>query len=63
MIIFQEQQKKLSDTGSHEPGNALITFEAFKVWGGEIHAINAFLHTQPQATARFWSSTDPIPKR
>ena len=51
------------DTGSYEPGNALITFEAFKVWGGEIHAINAFLRTQPQATARFWPSSDPILKR
>ena len=51
------------DTGSYEPGNALITFEAFKVWGGEIHSINAFLRTQPQATARFWPSSDPIPRR
>jgi len=51
------------DTGSYEPGHALITFEAFKVWGGEIHAINAFLRTQPQATARFWPSSDPILKR
>jgi len=50
------------DTGSYEPGNALITFEAFKVWGGEIHAILAFLRTQPQATARFWPSSDRIPK-
>jgi hypothetical protein len=51
------------DTGSYEPGNALITFEAFKVWGGEIHSINAFLRTQSQATARFWPSSDPIPRR
>ena len=51
------------DTGSYEPGNALTTFEAFKVWGGQIHSINAFLRTLPQATARFWPSSDPIPKR
>lgn len=50
------------DTGSYEPGNALITFEAFKVWGGQIHSILAFLRTQPQATARFWPSSDPTPK-
>lgn len=50
------------DTGSYEPGNALITFEAFKVWGGEIHSILAFLRTQPQATARFWPSSDRMPK-
>jgi hypothetical protein len=30
------------NTNSYGPGNALVTFEAFKVWGGEIHAINAF---------------------
>ncbi len=30
------------DTNSYGPGNALITFEGFKVWGGEIRAINAF---------------------
>ncbi len=50
------------DTGSYEPGNALITFEAFKVWGGQIHSILAFLKTQPQAVARFWPSSDRIPK-
>jgi len=50
------------DTGSYEPGNALITFEAFKVWGDQIHSINAFLNTQPQAVGRFWPSSDPVPK-
>jgi len=50
------------DTGSYEPGHALITFEAFKVWGDEIHSILAFLRTQPQATARFWPSSDPMPR-
>jgi hypothetical protein len=43
-------------------GNALVTFEAFKVWGGEIHAINAFFKGLPISTARFWPSSDPIPK-
>ena len=42
------------------PGNALITFEAFKVWGGEIHSINAFFRTMPLATPRYWSSSDPV---
>ena len=50
------------DTGSYEPGNALVTFEAFKVWGGQIHAINAFFRTLPQSSSRFWSSSDPVPK-
>jgi len=50
-------------TGSaYGEGNALVTFEAFKVWGGEIHSINAFFRGLPLATARFWPSSDPIPK-
>jgi hypothetical protein len=47
-------------TNSYGPGNALVTFEAFKVWGQQIHAINAFFRTLPLATARGWPSTDPI---
>ena len=50
-------------TGSaYGEGNALVTFEAFKVWGGEIHSINAFFRGLPVATARFWPSSDPLPK-
>lgn len=48
------------DTGSYEPGNALLTFEAFKVWGGQIHSINAFLTTRPKALGRAWPSSDPV---
>jgi hypothetical protein len=47
---------------SYGEGNALVTFEAFKVWGGEIHSINAFFCGLPVATARFWPSSDPVPK-
>ncbi len=46
------------DTGSYGPGNALVTFEAFKVWGGEIHAINAFFRTMPPSTPRYWPASD-----
>jgi hypothetical protein len=49
-------------TDSYGPGSSLVTFEAFKVWGGQIHAINAFFPTLPLATARFWPSLDPLPK-
>jgi len=50
-------------TGSaYGEGNALVTFEAFKVWGGQIHAINAFFRGLPISTARFWRSADPVPK-
>jgi len=50
-------------TGSaYGEGNSLVTFEAFKVWGGQIHAINAFFCGLPISTARFWPSADPLPK-
>ena len=48
-------------TGSaYGEGNALVTFEAFKVWGGQIQSINAFFKGLPVATARFWPSLDPV---
>ena len=43
-------------------GNALVTFEAFKVWGGKIHSILAFFKGLPISTARFWPSSDPVPR-
>jgi hypothetical protein len=45
---------------SYGEGNALVTFEAFKIWGGEIHAINAFFKGLPLSTSRWWSTTDPV---
>jgi hypothetical protein len=47
---------------SYGEGNSLVTFEAFKVWGGQIHAINAFFKGMPISTSRFWPSADPVPK-
>jgi hypothetical protein len=46
------------DTNSYGPGNALVTFEAFKVWGNEIHVVNAFFRTLPVATQRNWPGSD-----
>ena len=46
------------DTNSYGPGNALVTFEAFKIWGGEIHAINAFFRILPKDTERGWPSAE-----
>jgi hypothetical protein len=43
-------------------GNALVTFEAFKIWGDEIHSVNAFFKGLPISTARFWPSSDPVPR-
>lgn len=47
---------------SYGEGNSLVTFEAFKVWGDEIHSINAFFRGLPISTSRFWPSSDPLPK-
>jgi len=46
------------DTNSYGAGKALVTLEAFKVWGGEIHAVNAFFATLPVSTQRGWPSLD-----
>ena len=47
---------------SYGVGNALVTFEAFKVWGGEIRSVNAVFKGLPISTARFWPSSDPVPR-
>lgn len=49
-------------TNSYGPGNALVTYEAFKIWGDEIHAISAFFAPLPISTPRAWPSTDPLPR-
>ncbi len=41
-------------------GNALVTFEAFKVWGGQIRTINAFFTGLPLSTSRWWPTTEPV---
>ncbi len=45
---------------SYGVGNSLVTYEAFKVWGNQIHSINAFFTGLPINTARFWPSSDPV---
>ena len=51
-------------TGSaYGEGNSLVTFEAFKIWGNEIHAVNAFFCSLPLSKARFWPSLDSVQKR
>ena len=45
---------------SYGIGNALVTFEAFKVWGGKIQSVLAFFKGLPISTARFWPSSDPV---
>ncbi len=41
-------------------GNALVTYEAFKVWGNQIHSVNAFFVGLPISRSRFWPSSDPV---
>lgn len=47
---------------SYGVGNSLITYEAFKVWGGKIQSINAFFTGLPISRSRFWPSSDPVYK-
>jgi hypothetical protein len=49
-------------TDSYGPGKALVTYEAFKIRGGRIHAINAFFAPLPISTPRAWPSADPLPR-
>lgn len=49
-------------TDSYGPGQALVTYEAFKIWGDRIHAINAFFAPLPISTPRAWPSSDPLPR-
>ena len=42
------------DTGSYGPGNALIVWEAFKVYGGQIHAVEAFMLVMPANLGSGW---------
>jgi hypothetical protein len=42
------------DTGSYGPGNALIVWEAFKVYGGLIHAVEAFMRKMPATAGSGW---------
>ena len=46
------------DTHSYGPNQALITFEAFKIRDGAIHAVNAFLTFLPKEAERGWPSAE-----
>ena len=42
------------NTKSYGPGNALTLFEAFKIYGGQIHAVEAFMDIMPENTPSGW---------
>lgn len=50
------------DTNSYGPGNALTCFEAFKVYGGQIHAVEAFIRIMPANTPSGWNYEVRKPK-
>jgi len=41
-------------TNSYGQGNALIVWEAFKVYGGQIHAVEAFMKMMPASMGSGW---------
>jgi hypothetical protein len=43
------------DTKSYGPGNALVVSEAFKIYGGQIHAVEAFMRVMKAGTPPGWS--------
>jgi hypothetical protein len=45
------------DTGTYGAGNALIVYEGFKVYGGQLHAVEAFMKVLPKDTQRGWGQT------
>jgi len=47
-------------TASYGDNRALVTFEAFKIWGGSVHSINAFFDFLPIGTPRIWPSEEPV---
>jgi hypothetical protein len=50
------------DTNSYGAGNALTCFEAFKVYGGQIHAVEAFIRIMPANTPSGWNYEVKKPK-
>ena len=45
------------DTNTYGAGNALIVYEGFKVFGGQMHDVEAFMKVLPKDTPRGWGKT------
>jgi hypothetical protein len=50
------------DTNSYGPGNALTLFEAFKVYDGKIHAVEAFMDVMKAGTPSGWDTQYEVKK-
>jgi hypothetical protein len=48
------------NTKQYGPGRALVTFEAFKIYGGRIHAVNAILRMTSTSTGSGWGPERPV---
>ena len=48
------------DTGQYGAGNALTTFEAFKVYGGKIHAVEAFIDIMKAGASSGWDNYEVL---
>lgn len=48
------------NTNQYGPGLALVTFEAFKIYGGQIHAVNAVLRMASASAASGWGPELPV---
>ena len=63
VVLVDEEQgvgllwMNFGDTGTYGEGNALVVYEAFKVYGGEIHVVQAFMKVLPKDTKRGWGKT------
>ncbi len=48
------------NTQQYGPGMALVTFEAFKIYGGQIHAVNAVLRMASASAPSGWGPERPV---
>jgi hypothetical protein len=48
------------NTKQYGPGRALVTFEAFKIYGGQIHAVNAILRMASASAGSGWGPEHPV---
>ena len=42
------------ETASYDPGRALVVWEEFKIYGGAIHAVEAFMRYMPSGKGSGW---------
>jgi hypothetical protein len=42
------------ETPSYAPGRALVVWEEFKIYGGAIHAVEAFMRYMPSSKGSGW---------